>query len=148
MPSESSETAARSAKCFPNPRKQLRAPRNAFPSSRKPPCALRSPSRILGNLHALREMLSKALETFARSAKCLPSPRKRLRAPRNAFRILGNFCALREMPSGSSETAARSAKCLQRRLKPPRAPQNAFRALGNLRALRDYLSQTTRYLPD
>ena len=78
MPSESSEMAAHSAKYFPNPRKQLRAPRNAFPSSRKSPRTPRSPSRILGNLHALREMLSKALETFARSAKCLPSPRKPL----------------------------------------------------------------------
>ena len=61
---EPSETAARSAKCFPNPRKQLRAPRNAFPSSRKRLRAQRSPSRILGNLHALREGLPDTSETF------------------------------------------------------------------------------------
>ena len=72
MPSESSETAARSAKCFPNPRKQLRTPQNAF--------------RILGNFCALRKMPSEPSETSARSAKCLPSPRKLLRAPRNAFK--------------------------------------------------------------
>ena len=64
IPSESSEMAAHSAKYFPNPRKQLRAPRNAFPNSRKPPCALRSPSRILGNLHTLRKMPSEYSETF------------------------------------------------------------------------------------
>ena len=118
MLSEPSETAARSAKYFPNPRKRLRAPRNAFPSSRKPPCALRSPSRILGNLHAFREVLPESSETFARSAKCLPelsetaarsaksfpNPRKPSRALRNAFRALGNRYTLRKMPSEYSET--------------------------------------------
>ena len=88
MLSEPSKTAARSAKCLPNPRKRLRAPQNAF--------------RTLGNFCALREMPSESSETAARSAKCLPelseisthsaksfpNPRKSPRAPRNAFEII------------------------------------------------------------
>ena len=76
--SEPSETAARSAKCLPELSETSVRSAKSFPNPRKSPRIPRSPSRILGNLHALREMLSKALETFARSAKCLPSPRKPL----------------------------------------------------------------------
>ena len=90
MLSESSETAARSTKCFPNPRKQLRVPQNAF--------------RILGNFCALREMPSESSKTAARSAKSFPNPRKSPRIPRSPSRILGNLHALREMPSEPSET--------------------------------------------
>ena len=137
MLSEPSKTAARSAKCFPSPRKRLRVPQNAFRALGNS-CALREmPSRALGNGCALREMLSEPSETAAHSAKCLqrrlkppraprnafPSSRKPPRAPRNAFpssrkppcalrspsRILGNSYALREMLSEPSETSARSA---------------------------------------
>ena len=59
-----------------------------------------------------------------------------------------NICTYCKMLSKLVETFAHSAQCFQNRLKPSRAPRNAFRALGNLHALRDYLSQTTRYLPD
>ena len=112
------ETAAQTAKCFQNRLKRLRAPRNAF--------------KILGNLRALRETLSKSSETSARSAKRFQNPRKPPRAPRNAFKILGNLCALRETLSKSSETSARSAKRFQNPRKPPRALRNAFRDVGNL----------------
>ena len=60
------ETAAQTAKCFQNRLKRLRAPRNAF--------------KILGNLRALRETLSKSSETSARSAKRFPRRRKPLLA--------------------------------------------------------------------
>ena len=71
------ETAAQTAKCFQNRLKRLRAPRNAF--------------KILGNLYALRETLSKSSETSARSAKRFQNPRKPPRTLRNAFRDVGNL---------------------------------------------------------
>ena len=76
------QSGTKGEKCFPNPRKQLRAPRNAF--------------RVLGNGCALREMPSEPSEISVRSAKSFPNPRKQLRAPRNAFRALGNLRALRD----------------------------------------------------
>ena len=104
MLSEPSETAVRSAKCLPNPRKLLRAPQNAFRTLGNF-CALREmPSRALGNLRALCEVLPESSETSTHSAKSFPNPRKSPRIPRSPSRILGNLHALCEMPSEPSET--------------------------------------------
>ena len=128
MLSKSIETFTRSAKCFQNRLKPLRAPRNAF--------------KGVWNFCALCEMLSKLIETFTHSAKCFQRRLKLSCPPQNAFKIDWNLHALREMPSRalgngcalsevlpeSSETSARSAKYLPN----PRKPLHLAKQRGTL----------------